>query len=427
MLGLGVGVTSPAVLRRGGVSPVALATLRGATALPAFLTHSRAGGAMMFDSTGKLTWAPENLLLNSATLSTQNVTTIAANYIVSFSGTGTIALSGASTSDPLVGTGASDRVYLKFTPTAGTLTLTVSGSVTSAQLERVTYEAAPRTYNPTTSAAYYAPRFDYDPAALTSRGLLLEGSRTNIRTASQLESGYGVGAATLTPNASAGIDGNTSAATFVPTAVNAQHFLYKSAVFLAGTYTHTLYVRKLGTNNYYINYDPVNSAIGTSSVFDIDSGTVLQVGHAVTSAEIVNLGGGLYKIIVVYAHPATTSTPVMYGCTSVASRIYPGDGTSGWVLDSWQIEAGNFGTSYIKAASTTVTRATDSVAAALYASNPAIIQYRDLATGVRARKSIDLLSSISSEINEWIEEVAVYPAGTSSTYRNAHLTVDGGY
>jgi len=76
-----------------------------------------------------------NELLGNATLSTQNVTTTAAQRTLSFTGTGTVTLSGTSTAGPLVGTGVSDRVSLTFTPTAGTLTLTVSGSVTAAQLQ----------------------------------------------------------------------------------------------------------------------------------------------------------------------------------------------------------------------------------------------------------------------------------------------------
>jgi hypothetical protein len=71
-----------------------------------------------------------NLLLATATLSTQNVTTVATPYTLQFTGSGTVTLSGTSTAGPLVGGGT-----LTFTPTAGTLTLTVSGSVTVAQLE----------------------------------------------------------------------------------------------------------------------------------------------------------------------------------------------------------------------------------------------------------------------------------------------------
>jgi hypothetical protein len=80
--------------------------------------------------------ARTNLLLNSATLGTQSVAVTAQPYVLSFYGTGTITLSGVSTAGPLTGTGAfPQRVSLAFTPTAGTLTLTITGSVLNAQLE----------------------------------------------------------------------------------------------------------------------------------------------------------------------------------------------------------------------------------------------------------------------------------------------------
>jgi len=91
--------------------------------------------------------AATNSLLNSATLSTQSVSSTAAASTLSFWGTGTVTLSGTSTAGPLVGTGANNRVSLTFTPTAGTLTLTVTGTVTRAQFEA----------NP--SATSYIPTF----------------------------------------------------------------------------------------------------------------------------------------------------------------------------------------------------------------------------------------------------------------------------
>ena len=76
-----------------------------------------------------------NELVATATMATQNVTVTNAQRTLSFTGTGTVTLSGVSTAGPLVGTGVNNRVSLTFTPTAGTLTLTVSGSVTLAQLQ----------------------------------------------------------------------------------------------------------------------------------------------------------------------------------------------------------------------------------------------------------------------------------------------------
>ena len=78
--------------------------------------------------------AATNVFLNSAVGGTQSVTTTAVAYVLSFYGTGSITCSGTSTT-VLNGTGANNRVQATFTPTAGTLTLTVSGSITNVQLE----------------------------------------------------------------------------------------------------------------------------------------------------------------------------------------------------------------------------------------------------------------------------------------------------
>ncbi len=79
--------------------------------------------------------AATNLFLNSRAAATQNFSVTAQAYTLSFIGTGTITLSGTSTAGPLVGTGANNRVSLTFTPSAGTLTLTVSGTMDLVQLE----------------------------------------------------------------------------------------------------------------------------------------------------------------------------------------------------------------------------------------------------------------------------------------------------
>jgi Carbohydrate esterase, sialic acid-specific acetylesterase len=79
----------------------------------------------------------QNLLLNATAsgVPTQVVAVTAQAYTLAFYGTGTIVLTGASVAGPLVGTGANDRVSLTFTPSVGSLTLTVSGTCTEAQLE----------------------------------------------------------------------------------------------------------------------------------------------------------------------------------------------------------------------------------------------------------------------------------------------------
>lgn len=98
-------------------------------------THDPATGEVLGISIDKTS---TNLLLNSlidgSNLATQSVTVTAQNYTLSFYGTGNIALSGAH-SATLTGTGSMQRVTVTFTPSAGSLTLTVTGEVKWAQLE----------------------------------------------------------------------------------------------------------------------------------------------------------------------------------------------------------------------------------------------------------------------------------------------------
>jgi hypothetical protein len=86
----------------------------------------------------------KNLLVGTATLSTQSVTVTAIPHTITFSGGGTVTASGTYSGALTSGQ--------TFTPTAGTLTLTVSGSVTSAQLER---GSAATTYQAVVSASNY--------------------------------------------------------------------------------------------------------------------------------------------------------------------------------------------------------------------------------------------------------------------------------
>ena len=140
-----------------------------------YATYTRASTATYFDSAKvmqtaavnapRVSWNPEtgafegvliepartNLLLNSATLSTQTRTvTNSEFYTLSFFGTGAITLSGAF-AGTLQGTGVypTKRVTRTFVTSGTSLTLTVSGTVQYAQLEVGLF---PTSYIPTTSA-----------------------------------------------------------------------------------------------------------------------------------------------------------------------------------------------------------------------------------------------------------------------------------
>ena len=89
-----------------------------------------------------------NLLNGSATLATQSVTTVATTYTLYFTGSGSITLSGTATGTYAAG---SSSVVC----TAGTLTLTVSGTVTTADLRPANSGAQLPVYQARTDANTY--------------------------------------------------------------------------------------------------------------------------------------------------------------------------------------------------------------------------------------------------------------------------------
>ena len=105
--------------------------------LPRRHNHTYNGSAWVDAGTLIETEARTQLLHTTNALGTQSHTVTAVPHTLHFTGTGTVTLSGASTAGPLVGTGTGEenRVSLTFTPTAASLTLTVTGTVTDAQLE----------------------------------------------------------------------------------------------------------------------------------------------------------------------------------------------------------------------------------------------------------------------------------------------------
>jgi hypothetical protein len=133
----------------------------GTKELDSRITYTRTGQATFIDASGaiqivsanvpRFTYDPvtgaslglmsepgrTNLILNSSSPSNQNITVTGTYYHLSFTGTGTVTLSGASTAGPLIGTGTGEanRVVLRLFPSAGTLSLAFSGTVTNAQLE----------------------------------------------------------------------------------------------------------------------------------------------------------------------------------------------------------------------------------------------------------------------------------------------------
>lgn len=89
-----------------------------------------------------------NALVGTATLATQNVTTVATTYTLRFTGTGSITLSGT-------GSGTYSAGSHSVVCTAGTLTVTVTGSVTEADLRVASETSSLPAYQAVVTASNY--------------------------------------------------------------------------------------------------------------------------------------------------------------------------------------------------------------------------------------------------------------------------------
>ncbi|MCP4826222.1 MAG: hypothetical protein GY892_19230, partial [Shimia sp.] len=132
-------------------------TTSSAVYLPRRGHHVYNGSAWVNEGLLHESEARTQLLHTTNALVTQSHTVTAVPHTLHFTGTGTVTLSGASTAGPLVGTGTGEqnRVSLTFTPSATSLTLTVSGTVTDAQLE---VGSTPSSYIPNLAGSGTATR-----------------------------------------------------------------------------------------------------------------------------------------------------------------------------------------------------------------------------------------------------------------------------
>lgn len=306
--------------------------------------------------------------------------------ITAVSGTftlGDVLLAGSSTSSPsplgwykdgafLAGGGSTQattgRFALVFTANAdnticriglGTAGVNVTGSVTIryTQIQPGIYPSRVYLENTSTSAANHnTPRFDYDPTTLTPRGLLIEGSASNLLSRSEEFDSVGPWFrfnATITANDGTAPDGNTTADSIQAT-TSGVGGVFRSNECPSGTHTFSVFAKANGANSFTVSVD--TSSNGRAVDFSLTSGGsvgtpyVVGTGGTVTSltASVQAFQNGWVRCIV---------TAVTTGINSVA--LYTQSGTSKWLAWGAQLEAGSGASSYIPTGASTGSRAAD--------------------------------------------------------------------
>jgi hypothetical protein len=402
------------------------------------VTFSRGTNATLTDSTGKITYAPANLLTfseqfdNAAwaklTQGTGVAPVVTANFAVAPNGTMTAdrvqlnagtngsndysllrqsgsypvpfirsiwvkSNTGIAQEIALVAPASASKVtvpvewtrvsQLQITSGALQLDLSVGGTagtpatadilIWGAQLEPVTYQTTAGPYVATTSAAYYGPRFDYDPVTLAPRGLLIEEQRTNLLTYSEQfdNAAWTKSNAPVTANVGVAPDGTTTADKVTPSVSNTIKFVNGSPTYVAATaqpVTHSCYAKADGYSKLALRESAVTGAYVS---FDLSTGSVIETGNAgsivVSNATITSVGNGWYRLAMTCTNISSTQNngfgiwPLSpsYTTGQPASLSWTGNGTSGIFIWGAQLEAGAFATSYIPTVASQVTRSAD--------------------------------------------------------------------
>lgn len=243
-----------------------------------------------------------NSLVNGVSLATQNVTVTAVPHTISFYGTGTITLSGASVS-AVVGTGAyPNRQTLTFTPIAGVLVCTVVGLVQFAQLEVGTFATSfiPTGASPTARAADVATMTGTNFSSWYNQtagafvvGITPKGVPTGANLVRFLEVNNGATATDRNPLILATSAGVASTRYQVAGAVQAT--LDSSASFFAANSTVKI-ATAYAANDFSVSYG--GASVVTDAAGSVSTGaTQMTIGYATSGGGVAIFNGHIRQIV----------------------------------------------------------------------------------------------------------------------------------
>jgi len=213
------------------------------------------------------------------------------------------------------------------------------------------------------SSAINAPRFDYNPATLAPRGLLIEEQRVNLVLYSEQfdNAGWTKSSASVTADATTSPDGTANADRLTADGLLNTHVAQQTVTYTAAAHTLTVYAKRDTNDFVQLRFGAAAIALGNGFAnFDLNAGTVGTIGTGLTAASITPAGNGWYRCTITGTTLAATSNLGIYIVTSAtAVSAEPNTLTTSVFLYGAQLEAGSFATSYIPTVASTVTRAAD--------------------------------------------------------------------
>ncbi len=210
------------------------------------------------------------------------------------------------------------------------------------------------------TATTNTPRFDYNPATLASRGLLIEEQRTNsLSYSAEFDNAYWTkNFSSVSQNAVIAPDSTQTGDKLVADTSTNFHTVARAFSFTSGTAYAISIFAKAGEYQYLTITAGSTATFPGRVTFDLVAGTIASTVSG--TGAIQNVGNGWFRCSVVGTATATASTNVNFAASSTGSYVtYTGDGTSGIYIWGAQLEAGAFATSYIPTTTASVTRSAD--------------------------------------------------------------------
>jgi hypothetical protein len=225
---------------------------------------------------------------------------------------------------------------------------------------RITFTRTGNTATVVNSSGYVTPinadlpRFDYDPIALTCKGLLIEESRTNsLLYSEEFNLWSQSGTVNVTQNAATSPGNTLTADEIIGTTTSSNRRFQTLALTSGVAYSYSIFAKE--TSGSQPGFRILNAASSIVMRLDIlfTSGVPAFVNTTgATNPKIENYGNGWYKISGTYTAAATENHFI---------TVYPDRSGTQKTVYVWgaQLEAGAFATSYIPTVASQVTRSAD--------------------------------------------------------------------
>ena len=259
-------------------------------------------------------------------------------------------------SEPTLQTTSFVQPLVKFSVTSGNA-VDFTIYISCPQLEN---GMSARNFIPTTSSAV---------SETQARGLLFEGSRTNLNIRNNdfttSPGGYTLASTTTTAGAAIGPDGTMSMTKLAASSGgSSQRYITRAISATSGQY-YTLSICAKADTVRWIQFACGGSIFSATifANFDLLTGTIHNVTSNITPF-IKHLGNGIYQCSVRVQATSTTSNNgiviyMMSGDTSTRGPSHSLSAGSGIFISNFQVEQSYFPTSLIDTVATTVTRPTD--------------------------------------------------------------------